>query len=233
MSQRTLARLAAASGFIGVITLVAHFVILGSPPGNTASAAAVLTYLAGHHGALLASAWLDGIGSVLAMAVVYALVHLSAPARALPASLATRLATVVIGLSLITDAALITAAQASAAGHAGPAHAAISLANGIDYVFPLANCVWMPALGLVLARSAVLPRIYGRLVILLGAADFLAGTAALSSSAAATANNFVFIALLAWLLAAAAALAVRRPAGPAPEPELPLAAAPGSAVRAQ
>jgi hypothetical protein len=143
------------------------------------------------------------------------------------------LATVVIGLSLITDAAVITAAQTSAVGHVGPANAAISLANGIDYVFPLANCVWMLALGLVLARSTVLPHIYGRLVILLGAAEFLVGSAALFNSAAATANNFVFIALLVWLLAAAVALAVRRPAGPEPDPEPELAAASGEALRAQ
>lgn len=233
MSQRTLARLAAAAGVVSVITLVAHFVILSSPPGDTASTAVVLAYLAGHHGALLTSAWLDGIGSILAMAVVYALVHLAAPVRTFPASLATRLATVVIGISLITDAALITAAQTSAVGHIAPASAAFSLAKGIDYVFPLANSVWMPALGLVLARSGVLPRSYGRLVILLGVAEFLAGTVALVNSAAATVNNFVFVAFLVWLVAAAVALAVRQPAGREPEQGMPLAAASGSALRAR
>lgn len=209
MKEAALARGAALAGVVSVVMLVVHSVILGSLPTDGSSQTAVLKWLNGHHTVVLSSAWLDGIGSILLVVTVYAMVRLIRPEADFTGQLASRMATIVIALSLVTDAALIAATHAARAGHGGPASALFNLAYGIDFVFPLANCLWLPALGVLVLRSAVLPRGFGHAAVVVGVAEFVVGTAALFSPAAAAANNVVFIALLVWMLAGSIGLAVR------------------------
>ena len=214
MKEPALARRAALAGVTSVVMLVVHSMILGSPPSNGSSETAVLRWLNGHHGVVLSSAWLDGIGSIVLVGTVYALVRLVGPEDGVTGRLATRMATIVVALSLVTDAALIAATHAAGAGHGGPATALFTFAYGIDFVFPLVNCLWLPAVGVLLLRSAVLPRGFGHAAVVVGVAEFVVGTAALFSSAAAAANNFVFIALLVWMLAVSIVLAARARVSP-------------------
>lgn len=209
VSRTNLARLAAATGVTSVVVLFLHSMMLGGQPTEGAGTTAIADFLVGHHTAVLTSTWLDGFGSVLLILFVYAVVHLAGPAAGFGGALATRVATPIIALSLVIDAALIGASRAADAGHDGTAGTLWSLATGMDNVFPVANSVWMPLLGVVLLPATVLPRAYAPIVIAIGAAEFVIGTAAVFSPAFTAANNLVFIGFMAWMLAASIALAVR------------------------
>ena len=208
MSRTTLARLCAALGIGSVVLLGIHSMILGARPAADAAARDVANYLHSHATAVLASAWLDGIGSIGVITVIYVLVHLTGHATGLWGRATCLVATTIIGLSLVIDAALIAAVHAAGQGGSETAATLWSLAAGLDFVFPVANAVWMSLLGMLLFRSSVLPRAYAPLVVLVGVVEITIGTAALFSPAFEPANNLVFIGFVAWMLAASIGLAV-------------------------
>jgi len=221
MSRATLARLTAVAGAAGIALLVAHVLVVGGLPADDATRPVVTGYLVAHHDAMSVSAWTDGFGSLLVIAAVTAMVHLAGSTAGIWARLTTIVASMVIALSLVIDAALIAATHSAVWGDGAAAGTLWSFANGIDFVFPVANSVWMPLLGIVLFRSSLLPPAYAPLIVLVGAGEFVVGTAALFSPAMAAANNVVFVGLMAWMLAASVGLAVgARKLSAEPEPAL-------------
>jgi hypothetical protein len=210
----SLTRTAAASSLGGVALLVAHQMVLGSMPPADASAATATQYLQTHGTAMLTSAWLDGFGSVLLVLAVFALVRMTG--SGFWHDVAVRVAGVIIALSLVIDAVLIAAVGAAASGATAAAGTLWTFAFAIDAAFPIANTVWMVVLGVLLVRSRALPVLLGRLLVAVGALEFLGGTTALYSDAARAVNNWVFLALIVWMLATGVLLAVRSRRTPDP-----------------
>lgn len=200
-------RTAAACSIGGVVLLLAHQLVLGSMPPPDAPAATASRYLSGHGPAVLTSAWLDGFGSVLLVLAVFALVRMAG--TGFWHDVASRVASVVIALSLVIDAVLIAGVGAAESGATAAAGTMWTFAFAIDGVFPVANTVWMLTLGVLLVRSRALPLILSRLLVAVGALELVGGAAALYSDGAKAVNNLVFVAFLAWLLATGIVLAVR------------------------
>src|SRR5919197_1459814 len=77
MSTRLPRILTALCGILGVVALVAHFSIPAQVPPANATVAQVTEFAKQNHATILVSAWLEGIGSLLFVLFVLAIVHLA------------------------------------------------------------------------------------------------------------------------------------------------------------
>jgi len=192
-----------------IVALVAHFAILPSRPGLNATQPQLMQFAA-HHDALLASAWLDGVGSALLILSVVVMAHFVDAGGTVLGRIVQVVGAAVIAMSLVSDALLIAVAQAGSVGDGTTVRTAYSLLHVADYVYPFANPFWLAALGAIILRSGVLPRILGYLALALAAAELVGGLAALFSDTLNNVVNPMFLAVLAWVLAASIVLVVRR-----------------------
>jgi hypothetical protein len=210
--------LAAAAGFGGVAALGASFGLLPSPPAITAPLAALTRYATSHHHAMLAAAWLEGIGTLLQVIFVLALVHLAGARAGLAGRITTVACAAVLGISLVYDVMVIAIAQSAATG--GPqittAVVAYGLFAAVEHVFLIAPPLLLP-LGLILLRTPLLPRAFGWLAVILGALGPILGLAGLFTVTAnnngptGTAINVLVAVQGVWIAAASITLASRRP----------------------
>jgi hypothetical protein len=210
--------LAGAAGLTGAAALAASFTVLPAPPALTAPLAVLTSYVASHHYAMLAAAWLEGTGTLLYVIFVLALVHLAGPRSGLAGRVTGLAAAVVLAVSLVYDLMLIAIAQSATFGGrlAATALVAYGLFAAAEHLFLLAPPLLLP-LGLILLRAPVLPRPFGLLAVIIGAVGPVLGLAGLFT---VTANNngptgAAINALVAaqglWIIAAAATLPLRRP----------------------
>lgn len=210
--------LASAAGAVGAVGLGASFGMLPKPPPLNSPLAVLMRYATAHHHALMASAWLEGGGTLLYMVFALALVHLAGDRAGLAGRVATMASAVVLTVSLVYDVTLIAIAQSASVG--GPQAATGTVAYGLfaaaEHAFLLAPPVLLPV-GLILLRTAILPRPLAVLAVFLGVATPVLGLAGLFT---VTANNngpvgAAINALVAldglWVLAAAVLLPLRHP----------------------
>jgi len=105
----------------------------------------------------------------------------------------------------------VAAAQIAAAGSGAQAATLLQVAHAADYVFPIANAFWAPALGLIVLRSGVLPAIFGYVAVAFGLVELFGGAAALySESVNAVIHHQLFLVIVVWNVAAGIVLLVRR-----------------------
>jgi hypothetical protein len=206
-SERFLRLLAALCGLLGVAALVASFAINpGPPPGATV--AEVVGFANQHRTTILLGAWLQGIGSLLNVLFVLALVYL-AGARGRFAGWLTLLAgATVLMVSLVEVTGYLVYAQAAA--HDDPTGAMIgtSLTEAAQHVFLIAPALLLP-LGAVLLGSRLLPRVFGYLALVLGGLVQMLGLAGLFAALQPAIDNLL-TAELVWMAAAAIALGAGR-----------------------
>jgi hypothetical protein len=209
--------LAAAAGLVGAVALGASFGLVPSPPPITAPLAVLARYAASHHHTLLATAWLEGTGTLLEVIFVLALAHLAGGRAGLAGRITTMACTAVLGVSLLYDVTLIAFAQSGALG--GPqtttAVVAYGLFAAVEHVFVLAPPLLLP-LGLILLRTPLLPRAFAWLALTLGALGPALGLAGLFTVTASNngpvgaAINALVAAQGLWVIAASITLVSRR-----------------------
>ncbi len=210
--------LASAAGAVGAVGLGASFGMLPKPPPLNGPLAVLIRYAAGHQHAMMASAWLEGSGTLLYVVFALALVHLAGDRAGLAGRVATMASAVVLAVSLVYDVTLIAIAQSASLG--GPQATTATVAYGLfaaaEHAFLLAPPLLLP-LGLILLRTAILPRPLAVLAVILGVTSPVLGLAGLFT---VTANNngpvgAAINALVAldglWVLAAAVMLPLRHP----------------------
>lgn len=202
--------LVALTGVAAVVFLVGHFLITGPPLPDDVSLSQLVQFTHGHQTELLLSAWFNGIGVTLLALFVYGLVHLAGESAGFAGAVAVRVVTALIAVALIVDAVLIAVARAAGSGADSTLSTMWRIAHAVDYVFPVANSVWMFALAIVLLCSGVMARRFGYTLAALALAEFAFGTLALFSSAGAALNNMVFMGVALWTLAAGISLTLRR-----------------------
>jgi hypothetical protein len=211
--------LASAAGFAGAAGLGVSFGMLPKPPPLNGPPATLLRYAVGHQHVLMTAAWLEGLGTLLYVIFVLALVHLAGDLAGLAGRVATMSAAAVLSVSLIYDVTLIAVAQSAALGGPQATTALVSygLFAAVEHVFLLAPPLLLP-LGLILLRTPVLPRTLAGAAVALGVASPILGVAGLFT---VTANNNgpvgtainVLVALDGvWIMTAAVILPLRRPA---------------------
>jgi hypothetical protein len=148
-----------------------------------------------------------------------------AGARAGLAGRITTLASaVVLAVSLVYDITLIAFAQSAALGGRQTATALVAygLFAATEHVFLLAPPLFL-ALGLILLRTAILPRVFALLAVtfgviapFLGLAGLFAVTANNNGPVGAAINALVAAEAL-WIIAASLTLALRKPQASLPE----------------
>jgi hypothetical protein len=210
--------LAGAAGFAGAAALGLSFGVLPSPPALSAPLAALTRYGAAHQHILMGAAWLEGTGTALYVIFVLALVHL-AGARAGLAGRVTALASaVVLAVSLLYDVTLIAIAQSAALGgrQTTTALVAYGLFAATEHVFLLVPPLFLP-LGLILLRTAILPRVFALLAVTFGVIAPVLGLAGLftvtanNNGAVGAAINILVAAEALWIIAASLTLPLRKP----------------------
>jgi hypothetical protein len=212
-------------GIASMLAFAVHAIVAGSIPADDASAEQLMAYATRHDRALLASAWLDGLGAVLLVLFVVGVVHRIGTGTQILGRVALMGVGLVAALSFLAEVFVITMGQAGSRGDTAGAVTAFHLTTATDLIFPLANVVWVTALAVLLLRAGLVPAAIAYIGIALGASEIVLGPLAL-----ATSDKFHwFIVLLPWVAAAAVALGVR--GGPAREPAPGTVAGAVSAVR--
>ena len=215
--------LAGAAGLAGAAALGLSFGVLPSPPALNAPLAALIRYGAAHQHLLMAAAWLEGTGTTLYVIFVLALVHLAGARAGLAGRVTTLASAVVLAVSLVYDVTLIAIAQSAALGgrQTTTALVAYGLFAATEHVFLLAPPLFLP-LGLILLRTAILPRPFALLAMTFGIIAPFLGLAGLFTVTAnnngpvGAAINVLVAAEALWIIAASLTLPLRKAAGIAP-----------------
>lgn len=222
MTERATRALAAICGITGVLMLSAHFLIPGNIPPDSASLARIAAFAREHRDVLLISAWLQVTGAILYVVFILAIVHLAGAGQRFAGRIVALAAAILVGLTLLDSAMIISAVQAAAHGHNQTLRVSFDLIVGpgndaVGRSFLIAPAILLP-LGFVILQTRLLPRSYGWIALAFGAASQALGLLGLFSKVAFADVNPAVLALEnLWLITVAVTLLVNR-RSPKPQP---------------
>ncbi|HEX5414097.1 MAG TPA: hypothetical protein VFZ25_00425 [Chloroflexota bacterium] len=200
MSTRWFRIGSAASGIVGVLMIIVSFSINAGPPPD-ATPEQLVAFGSQNFASILWGAWLQAVGPVLIVVFALALVFLAGANDRFVGWLTF------FGGIILTVVSLVEVVCYIAALYPVPPSMAlisVALAHAVQhlYFFVAAPTLFLP-LGAVLLGSPVLPRIFGYLALLLGAAFAILGIAFLLTLVLPPAvTAFAGIQALWWLAAA-------------------------------
>jgi hypothetical protein len=123
-----------------------------------------------HETLILAGSWLQGIGSLLEVIFILALVHLAGATKLLRGWVALFTATVIVGVSLTEIAFYISAIEGGVSGDLTTLSVSLNLIKAIQHAYVIAPApALLAALGIVLPGVRLLPRLFGYLAFALAA----------------------------------------------------------------
>ena len=195
------------AGVIGVVLLALSFAINAGPPTN-ATSAELIKFGRDNYANILWGAWLQAVGPVLIVFFAFALVHLADATQQVAGWMTFFGATILMTVSLVEITFYISAL------HADPTtmpYISLVLISAVQHLYFIvaAPSLFLP-LGVVLLRSAVLPRLFGYLALVLAAAFAALGAVyMLRLTLPASVTAFAGVQAL-WWLAAAITLVARR-----------------------
>ena len=210
MTDRTFRRLVAISGILGPIALAVYFAapwLVNWPMGNVSSEQ-LATFATHNRDIFFLGAWFQGVGSLLSVVFFLGIVHLAGATNRLAGLIAVAAAAVLLALSLVEGAFLMTVPLAVASGHAATAQTTFDLSTiSFVHVFPI---VPVPAvlfsLGAVILGSKLLPRSLGITALAIGATFEIVGFAALFNDAFVIPIIGLLVVDELWIIAAALSL---------------------------
>lgn len=169
MSPRLFRFVVAVSGILSVVALMVSFSINpGPPPGATV--AQVIAFGKQYQTLILAGSWLQGVGSLLQVIFILALVHLAGATSRMSGKITTMAAIVIVGVSLAEASFYISAVQGGVSGNMTVLSVSLVLIQAIQHAYVISPApALMLALGIVLLTSRQLPAVFGYLALLLGA----------------------------------------------------------------
>lgn len=208
-SKRALCIFGGLAGTVGVVLLGLSFAINTGPPPNPTSAELV-KFGQDNYAKILWGAWLQAVGPVLIVLFAFSLVHLARATQRLAGWMTFFGATILMTVSLVEITFYISAL------HADPAvmpYISLVFISAVQHLYFIvaAPSLFFP-LGIVLLGSAVLPRAFGYLALVLAGVFAVLGAAFMLRLIL---PNYVtaFAGVQAlWWLAAAIALTARREA---------------------
>lgn len=205
MFSRNSTILAALSGIVGPLILVASFMMNPAPPASD-TALQLRDFAVQHHNLIVFGGWLQGIGSLLIVLFVIALIHFTGAAQRISGWITLLACSAILIVSLTEVAFYLAAVQAAEAGDIASALASNNLIKAIQHVFLIAPAILLP-LGYILLSSAVLPRIFAYLALLLGAALQIFGLLGIFNFLQPVIDILLIVQSL-WFVAAAIALLI-------------------------
>ena len=206
MSTKMFRLLTALCGIAGVIMLIISFSINPGPPSN-ATSAQLIAFGNQYYTSILWGAWLQAVGPLLNVLFAFAIVCLAGATTRLAGWMTMFGGTILMVVSLVEITFYISALNSN------PATMGLTSLDLIHAVQHLYFIVAAPALflplGVVILGSHVLPRVFGYLALVLGAAFAILGVVTLFTlTLPAAVLAFAGIQTL-WWLAAAITLIVR------------------------
>ena len=173
-SQRSLCISGGLAGAVGVVLLGLSFAINTGPPPNPTTAELV-KFGQDNSAKILWGAWLQAVGPVLIVLFAFSLVHLAKATQRLAGWMTFFGATILMTVSLVEVTFYISAL------HADPAmmpYISLVFISAVQHLYFIiaAPSLFLP-LGIVLVRSAVLPRLFGYLAIALAVVFAVLGAA--------------------------------------------------------
>jgi hypothetical protein len=206
-SNRSLCILGGLAGVVGVVLLGLSFAINTGPPPNPTSAE-LTKFAQDNYANILWGAWLQAVGPFLIVLFAFSLVHLARATQRLAGWMTFFGATILMTVSLVEITFYIGAL------HADPAvmpYISLVLISAVQHLYFMiaAPSLFFP-LGIVLLGSAVLPRLFAYLALLLAGGFAVLGAAFMLRL---TLPDYItaFAAVQAiWWFAAAIALIARR-----------------------
>lgn len=205
-SKRMLCIFGGLAGVIGVVLLGLSFAINAGPPPN-ATSAELMKFGQDNYPNILWGAWMQAVGPVLIVYFAFSLVHLAGAAQQLSGWMTFFGATILMTVSLVEVTLYISAL------HTDPAtmpYISLGLISAVQHLYFIvaAPSLFLP-LGVVLLRSAVLPRVFAYLALTLAVVFAALGTAyMLRLTLPAFVTGFAGVQAV-WWLAASIGLIVR------------------------
>ena len=166
MSKRKFCIFSGLAGVIGVALLGLSFAINNGPPPN-ATGAELLKFAHDNYAQVLWGAWMQAVGPVLIVLFAFSLVHLAGATQRLAGWMTFFGATILMTVSLVETTFYISALHADPTTMPDISLVLISAVQHL-YFIVAAPALFLP-LGVVLLRSAVLPRLFGHLALALAA----------------------------------------------------------------
>ena len=200
--------LAGLCGILGPVTLVLSFMINPAPPAD-ATLAQLAAFAKEHHHTIVLGGWLQGIGSLLIVIFSIGLVHLAGASHRLAGWLTLLAGATILMVSLVEITFYLAAVQAAAAGDVASGAASNNLIRAVQHVFLIAPALLLP-LGVVLLRSAVLPKAFAYAALGLGGTLQLLGLIGLFNVLQPVIDSLLIVQAL-WFVAAAVTMLLREP----------------------
>jgi hypothetical protein len=204
MSNKLFRILSAFSGIAGVILLIISFNINPGPPSN-ATTAQLIAFANQNFASTLWGAWLQAVGPLLIVLFAFTIVCLAGATTRLASWMTLFGGAILMMVSLIEITFYVGALYRTTTGLIS-----LDLIHAVQhlYFFVAAPALFLP-LGVVILGSRVLPRVFGYLALVLGAAFAILGvvflfTLTLPAAVLAFAGIQAF-----WWLAATITLIVR------------------------
>ena len=173
-SNRSLCLLGGLAGAVGVVLLGLSFAINTGPPPNPTTAELV-KFGKDNYAKVLWGAWLQAVGPVLIVLFAFSLVHLARATQRLVGWMTFFGAIILMTVSLVEITFYISALHADPAVMPSISLVLISAVQHLYFIIA-APSLFFP-LGIVLLESAVLPRAFGYLALLLAAIFTVLGAA--------------------------------------------------------
>ena len=173
-AKRSLCILGGLAGAVGVVLLGLSFAINTGPPPNPTSAE-LMKFGQDNYAKILWGSWLQAVGPVLIVLFAFSLVHLAGATQRLAGWMTFFGATILMTVSLVEITFYIGAL------HTDPAvmpYISLVLISAVQHLYFIvaAPSLFFP-LGIVLLRSAVLPRVFGYLALVLAGIFAVLGAA--------------------------------------------------------
>ncbi|HXY50102.1 MAG TPA: hypothetical protein VEI01_11665 [Terriglobales bacterium] len=206
-SKRSLCILGGIAGAVGVVLLGVSFAINAGPPPNP-TVPELMKFGQDNYTKILWGAWLQAVGPLLIVLFAFSLVHLAGATQRLAGWMTFFGATILMTVSLVEVTFYISAL------HAHPTEMpliSLVLISAVQHLYFMvaAPSLFFP-LGIVLLQSAILPRLFGYLALMLAAVFAVLGVAfMLRLTLPVFVTAFGGVQAL-WWLAASVALMARR-----------------------
>jgi hypothetical protein len=206
MSTKTGSILAAISGILGTVMLIASFSLNVGPPSD-ATGAQLIAFGNQNFNLILWGAWLQAVGPVFIVLFAFTIVSLAGATTRIAGWMTIFGATTLMTVSLVEIVFYISALYSNPATMALISFELIRAVQHL-YFIVAAPALFLP-LGIVILGSDVLPRLLGYLALVLGAAFALAGVVTLLSLTVPVVVQASASIQVVWWLAAAITLIVR------------------------
>ena len=168
MSTKLFRILVASCGLIGIASLMFSFSINPAPPaGETIQQ--IVVWGKQHETLILVGSWLQGVGSLLEVLFFLGLLHLAGAMKSLAGWITAFAATVVVGISFVEVSLYLSAIGGGVSGDITTLSVSLNLIKAIQHAYVIAPApAHLLAMGVVLLRSRLVPRILSYPALLLG-----------------------------------------------------------------